>query len=114
MAQGGFSAWEALRSGTIDGAKYLGMDHDIGTIEAGKLADLAVIEGDVLNDIRQSENVVYTVINGRIYDAATMNEIGNYDNKRDPFFFEDGSKTQMHPATEAYMEEKAHKYHWKH
>ncbi|MBQ4851236.1 amidohydrolase family protein [Pseudoalteromonas sp. MMG012] len=114
MAQGGFTAWEALRSGTIDGAKYLGMDHDIGTIEKGKLADLAIIEGDVLSDIRQSENVAYTVINGRIYDSATMNEVGNYDTKRAPFFFEGGTKTQMHPATQMYMEEKAHKYHWKH
>ncbi|WP_440054752.1 amidohydrolase family protein [Pseudoalteromonas sp. T1lg65] len=114
MAQGGFTPWEALRSGTIDGAKYLGMDHDLGTIEAGKLADLAIIDGDVLSNIRESEKVAYTVINGRIYDAATMNEIGNHSNPRQPFFFENGKQTQMHPDTAAYMEEKAHKYHWKH
>ena len=114
MAQGGFTPGEALRSGTIDGAKYLAMDHDIGTIEKGKLADLVIIDGDVLNDIRESEKVAYTVLNGRVYDAATMNEVGNYDRKRQPFFFENGNKTPMHSATEAYMEEKAHKYHWKH
>ncbi|MDK2598256.1 amidohydrolase family protein [Pseudoalteromonas obscura] len=114
MAQGGFSAWEALRSGTIDGARYLAMDHDIGTIEKGKLADLVIIDGDVLNDIRESEKVTYTILNGRVYDAATMNEIGNDTRKRQPFFFENGNKTPMHPDTEAYMEEKAHKYHWKH
>ncbi|MFY8301020.1 amidohydrolase family protein [Pseudoalteromonas sp. SS15] len=114
MAQGGFTAWEALRSGTIDGAKYLALDNDIGTIEKGKLADLVIIDGDVLNDIRQSEKVAYTVLNGRIYDAATMNEVGNYNRQRQPFFFENGSKAPMHSATEAYMEEKAHKYHWKH
>lgn len=90
------------------------MDHDIGTIEKGKLADLVIIDGDVLNDIRESEKVAYTVLNGRIYDAATMNETGNYNVKRQPLFFENGSKTPMHPATEVYMEEKAHKYHWKH
>ncbi|MCF2859685.1 amidohydrolase family protein [Pseudoalteromonas sp. SMS1] len=114
MAQGGFSAWEALRSGTIDGAKYLALDNDIGTIEKGKLADLVIIDGDVLNDIRESEKVAYTILNGRVYDAATMNEIGNYTRQRQPFFFEGGSKTPMHPDTEAYMEEKAHSYHWKH
>jgi Tol biopolymer transport system component/imidazolonepropionase-like amidohydrolase len=114
MAQGGFSSWEALRSGTIDGARYLGMDKDLGTIEAGKLADLAIIDGDVLTNIRDSEKVVYTVINGRIYDAATMNEIGNHDKTRQPFFFEGKNQTQMHPNTAQYMEEKAHKYHWKH
>lgn len=68
----------------------------------------------MLSNIRDSEKVAYTVINGRIYDAATMNEIGNYDNKRQPFFFENGAQTQMHPATAEYMEEKAHTYHWKH
>ncbi|RRS10308.1 amidohydrolase [Pseudoalteromonas sp. J010] len=114
MAQGGFTPWQALRSGTIDGARYLGMDHDLGTIEQGKLADLAIIDGDVLSNIRDSEKVAYTVINGRIYDAATMNEVGNYDKQRQPFFFESGSQTQMHPATAEYMEEKAHTYHWKH
>ncbi|MFT4929667.1 MAG: Tol biopolymer transport system component/imidazolonepropionase-like amidohydrolase [Phenylobacterium sp.] len=114
MAQGGFSGWEAIRGGTIDGAAYLGMDKDIGSIEVGKLADMAIIDGDPTRDIRQSEFVSYTVINGRIYDTKTMNEVGNYDNKREEFFFEQGNVTNMHPATAAYMEKKAHTFHWKH
>ncbi|CCQ10651.1 tolB protein precursor, periplasmic protein involved in the tonb-independent uptake of group A colicins [Pseudoalteromonas luteoviolacea B = ATCC 29581] len=114
MAQGGFSNWETLRSGTIDGARYLGLDKDLGTIEAGKLADLAIIDGDVLTNIRDSEKVAYTVINGRVYDAATMNEIGVKSKPRQPFFFEGKNQTQMHQDTAAYMAEKAHKYHWKH
>lgn len=114
MAQGGFSGWEAIRGGTIDGARYLGMDKDIGSIEVGKLADMAIIDGDPTKDIRRSEFVAYTVINGRVYDSKTMNEVGNYDNKRDEFFFENGNATNMHPATAAYIEEKAHQFHWKH
>ncbi|WP_026317782.1 amidohydrolase family protein [Algicola sagamiensis] len=114
MVQGGFTPWEALRSGTSDGARYLAMDKDIGSIEKGKLADLMIVDGNPLKDIRQSEKVAYTMINGRLYDAASMNEVGNYDNERQEFFFESGQQTQMHPATQKMMEEKAHRYHWKH
>lgn len=114
LQQGGFSAWEALRAGTIDGAIYLGLDNDVGSIEAGKLADIAVIEGDVLSDLRRSEFVTYTIINGRVYDTKTMNEIGTSNTSRQPFFFELSPNNNMHPNTKLYMEEKAEKYHWKH
>ena len=69
MVQGGFSPWEALRGATSDAAKHLGMDKDLGSIEAGKLADLVIIEGDVLTDIRQSEYISHTMLNGRLYEA---------------------------------------------
>ncbi|MEE4330261.1 MAG: amidohydrolase family protein, partial [Wenzhouxiangella sp.] len=64
MVQGGFTPWEALRGATIDGARYFGMQADLGSIEVGKLADIAVIDGDVLSDIRQSEHVAFTMQNG--------------------------------------------------
>ncbi|MBC8646595.1 MAG: PD40 domain-containing protein [Thermoanaerobaculia bacterium] len=76
LVQGGMTPHQALRSATLTGAKYLGLDRDLGSIEPGKLADFAVIDGDPLGDIRQSEKVQYTVVNGKIYDAATLNELG--------------------------------------
>ena len=88
MAQGGMSPLECLRTGTLNGARYLGMDEDIGSIEVGKLADLAIIDGDVLRDIRQSEKVRYTVINGRVYDAATLNQLHPTPTTRPKFWFE--------------------------
>ena len=56
--------------------------------KAGKLADMIVVDGDVTQDIRLSDRVTHTMVNGRLYDADTMNEIGNYDNKREKFYFE--------------------------
>jgi imidazolonepropionase-like amidohydrolase/Tol biopolymer transport system component len=88
LQQGGMTNHQALRCATMNGAKYLGMDHQIGSLEAGKLADLIVLDENPLEDIRNSESVRYTMVNGRLYDAATMNEAGNYDKKRKPFYFE--------------------------
>lgn len=88
FAQGGMSPLNVLRTGTIDAAKYIGLDKDLGSITTGKLADLIVIDGDILKNIRLSEKVVYTMLNGRLYDADTINEVGNYSNKRQPFFWE--------------------------
>lgn len=88
MAQGGMLPLEALATATINPAQSLGLDNNLGTIEVGKLADLIVVDGDITQDIRVSDKVIYTMINGRVYDAETMNEIGNYNNKREKFYFE--------------------------
>jgi imidazolonepropionase-like amidohydrolase len=88
FAQGGMSPLEALKTATINPAKTFGMDHQLGTIEVGKLADLIVIDGNPLADIRVSDKVVYTMVNGRLFDAASMNEIGLRERKRAPFEFE--------------------------
>lgn len=88
LQQGGMSNLQALKCATINGAEYLGMDHQLGSIKTGKLADLIVLDANPLDDIRNSEKVKYTMLNGRLYDAATMNEIGNYDRPRTKFYFE--------------------------
>lgn len=86
--QGGMSPLEALRTATIDPAHYIGLDHALGSLEPGKLADMIVIDGNPLEDIRDTDNVSHTMINGRVYDANTMNEIGNKKGKREAFYFE--------------------------
>jgi imidazolonepropionase-like amidohydrolase len=86
--QGGMTNMEALRAATLNGAWYIGMDHDLGSIETGKLADLIVLDANPLEDIRHSESIRYTMINGRLYDARTMDEIGNHPEKRLAFYWE--------------------------
>ena len=88
LVQGGLSPHEALRCATANGARSLGMDRFVGTLEPGKLADVAVVDGNVLQDIRKSENVVWTMVNGRLYDAATMNETGSRERKRAKYWWE--------------------------
>ncbi|WP_105168914.1 amidohydrolase family protein [Pseudoalteromonas sp. T1lg23B] len=86
FAQGGMTPHEALRAATLDSAKYVGLDKHIGSIEAGKLADLVVLDSNPLKNIRDTDKVAYTMINGRLFDAETMNEVGKKE--RDKLFFE--------------------------
>jgi Tol biopolymer transport system component/imidazolonepropionase-like amidohydrolase len=113
MQQGGFTAWEALRGGTIDGATHLGMDKQIGSIEVGKVADMFITDGNVLNDISRSEFVEYTILNGRIYQVDTMNEVGSKATRAD-FFFENNNQLFMPQETQIGLEEKAKRHHWVH
>ena len=88
FAQGGMTPLEVIRAGTLDGAKYIGLDKDIGSLEPGKLADLVILERNPLSDIRNTETVLQTMINGRLYDAKTMNQTGNHPQERGKFYWE--------------------------
>ena len=88
FVQGGMTPLQAIRAATLSGAHYIGMDKDVGSLEPGKLADLLVLDANPLENIRNSESIRYTIANGRIFDAMTMNEIGNHPRTRQPFFFE--------------------------
>ena len=100
--QGGMTPLEAIRSATLNGAKYIGLDREIGSLEPGKLADLIVLDANPLENVRNTHEVHYTMVNGRLFDAATMNEIGNHPRTRKPFFFQTtGGETWGAAATEA-------------
>lgn len=89
LAQGGMTPMEAIRCATLYGAQYLGLDNDLGSLEPGKLADLIVMEKNPLENIRNSESIRYVMKNGRMYDANTMDEIGNHPKKREKFYWEE-------------------------
>jgi len=89
MAQGGMEPLEALRTATIDPARVFGMDHALGSLEEGKLADIIVIDGNPLENIRDTDKVTHTMVNGVLYDATTMDRLLPEPRKRKAFFWEE-------------------------
>ncbi len=88
FVQGGATPLEAIRNATLNGAAYLGMQKEIGSLEKDKLADLIVLDQNPLEDIRNSEKIKYVMINGRLYDSMTMNETGSREKIRSKLWFE--------------------------
>ncbi|MEP2990266.1 MAG: amidohydrolase family protein [Parasphingorhabdus sp.] len=88
FVRGGMSPIQALRTGTIDSAKSLGMDQDIGSLEVGKLADLVVLDADPTENIRNSDKVHRVMIGGRLYDPTTMNEVETGSQNRLAYWWE--------------------------
>jgi enamidase len=74
LVQAGFSPAEAVRIATLNGARYLGRDATIGTIAAGKQADLVVVRGDPSGRIEDVENVELVFKRGVGYDSPRIFE----------------------------------------
>jgi len=85
--RGGATPLEALRHGTVDPARMYGFA-DLGTLEPGKLADLVILDADPTQDIRNSDHIHQVMLNGRLYDAATLNETVTGNRQRQPYFWE--------------------------
>jgi imidazolonepropionase-like amidohydrolase len=88
FVRGGFSPLDALKVATIMPARKIGMEKDIGSLEAGKLADLVVLDANPLDDIRNSDKISGVMVNGRLYEPVTMNEIAPGNTKKPPYYWE--------------------------
>ena len=64
---GGMTNMEAIQAGTLNGAKLLGWDKNLGSLTAGKWADIVAVSGDPLKDIRAMEKVTFVMKNGVVY-----------------------------------------------
>ena len=75
IQSGGMSNHDALKVATIKGAEAIGLDKDLGSLEEGKLADIVILDKNPLENIRHTNTIRYVIMNGRVYQGDTLDEI---------------------------------------
>jgi len=70
-----FRPIEALRIGTIETARHLGLDQDVGSIKVGKLADLVILNENPLEDIRNTFKIAYVMKSGRLFESSSLDQV---------------------------------------
>ena len=75
FVKAGLTPLEALQTATINPAKFLGREKELGTIERGKLADLVLLDANPLADISNTKKINAVVVNGRLLDRPTSDKM---------------------------------------
>lgn len=75
LVLGGARPHDALRAATLNPARKLDLDRELGSIEPGKIADLVIVRGDPLRDIRNTQAIQYVIKGGNVFDAESMTKV---------------------------------------
>jgi Tol biopolymer transport system component len=86
LAEIGLQPFQILKMASLDAARLIGAGEQLGSIQAGKLADMVIIDGDPLADISQATNIVMTIANGRPYPLAELISPGSLPNSVGKFY----------------------------
>ena len=78
LAAAGIPAPDVIRIATMNGARFLGKEHELGSIEEGKLADMVLLNADPSADINNSKQIHLVIKNGKVVDREKLDLPGNY------------------------------------
>ena len=98
MQAGGLSEHNALKVATILGATAIGLDQDLGSLAPGKIADLLILEGNPLEDIRHTNTITHVMKNGRLYNGNTLDEEWPRTQKAPIFKWQGGAPSSSLPG----------------
>ena len=80
---------ETLRCATMFGAEAIGLQRDVGSLEAGKLADLMVLDKNPLADIRNTNTIHFVMKNGELFEGDTLDKVWPAQKKLEKQFWWD-------------------------
>ena len=75
LVEAGLSPLEALQAATLNPARYLGQNKDLGTVEKGKIADLVLLDANPLEDIGNSRKIDAVVVGGKLRPKAELRKM---------------------------------------
>ena len=75
LVQAGLTAMQALQAATLNPARFMGREKDLGTVDTGKLADLVLLDANPLEDIGNTKKIAAVVFRGQFFPRASLDEM---------------------------------------